>query len=412
MSNLFKVLVVVAVFVVAAGWYAIGKMGGAYTYEPEEAEFLMSDGAQALVDAAYDGIEPGELRDYHSHLLTIGTSGSGGYVHPHMLDWKHPMARFRAAVYMSGAGVDDLGNADDEYLARMVRLIRALPNPGRHFILGFDKNYRPDGTVDDVKTELFTPNSYVFEVAARYPDIFIPAISVHPYRVDALQALQKWHARGARLIKWLPNAQGMDPSDPKLDAYYKFIADNDMVLMTHVGEEQAVKVDEDQALGNPLKFRRALDLGVTIIMAHCGSLGTDVDLDDPAGKRVPSFDLFLRLMGDKKYEGRLFGELSAMTQFNRLPTPIAGLLNRPQLHDRLVNGSDYPLPALNVVIRIGDLIDHGLLDESLREPLREIYGYNPLLFDFVLKRNLKAPGTGAKFPVSVFTANPALKMLQ
>lgn len=412
MKRFVKVLAVVAIVVAVAGCYAIGQLGGAYKHEPEEAAFLMSDEAQALVDAAYEGIEPGALRDYHSHLITIGTSGSGGYVNPHMLDWKHPMARIKAAVYMSGAGVDNLDNADAEFLARKVRLIRALPNPSRHYILGFDKYYRPDGTVNDAKTEFFTPNSYVFEVAERYPDVFLPAISVHPYRADAMEALQKWHAKGARLIKWLPNAQGMDPADPKLDEYYKFLAANDMVLMTHVGEEQAVKADEDQALGNPLKFRRALDLGVTIIMAHCGSLGTNVDLDDPAGKRVSSFDLFLRLMADEKYKGQLYGDLSAMTQFNRLPTPIAGVLNRPELHDRLVNGSDYPLPALNVVIRLGDLIDHGLLDESLREPMREIYDYNPLLFDFVLKRNLKAPGTGAKLPASVFMKNPALPMLQ
>ena len=30
-----------------------------------------------------------------------------------------------------------------------------------------------------------------------------------------------------------------------------------------------------------------------------------------------NFDLFLRLMDEKRYEGLVFGEISAMTQFNR-----------------------------------------------------------------------------------------------
>lgn len=395
---------------IVGGCIAIDRMGGAYTHDPEEAEFLMSDAAQALVDKAYADIETGELRDYHTHLITIGTSGSGGAVHPHMLDWKHPIARMKSAVYMSGAGVDDLDNADAQYITRLVRLVRSMPGHGRHFILAFDQHYNADGTVNKDKTEFYTPNSYIFEVAEKYPDIFIPAISVHPYRLDALEALEKWHDKGARLIKWLPNAQGMDPDDPKLDEYYKFLVDNDMVLLTHVGEEQAVEAREDQALGNPLKFRRALDLGVTIIMAHCGSLGTDIDLDDPEGKQVPSYELFLRLMDEPKYKDQLFGELSAMTQFNRLPDPLLAILKRPDLHHRLVNGSDYPLPALNVVIRIGDLVEHGFIDESLKEPLREIYDYNPLLFDFVLKRNLRLPHTDLGFPASVFRENSALDL--
>jgi len=43
-----------------------------------------------------------------------------------------------------------------------------------------------------------------------------------------------------------------------------------------------------------------------------------------------------------------------------------------------------------------------------RAPLNEIYHYNPLLFDFVVKRTVKLPGTGKKFPPSVFMTNASL----
>jgi hypothetical protein len=39
----------------------------------------------------------------------------------------------------------------------------------------------------------------------------------------------------------------------------------------------------------------------------------------------------------------------------------------------------------------------------------EEYDYNPLLFDFVLKRRLRLPGTRQHLPPSLFMANPSLE---
>ncbi|HSE32012.1 MAG TPA: hypothetical protein VLA93_10555 [Pyrinomonadaceae bacterium] len=113
-------------------------------------------------------------------------------------------------------------------------------------------------------------------------------------------------------------------------------------------------------------------------------------------------------MDDKRYEGLVFGEISAMTQFNRLGPPLTTLLAREDLHHRLVNGSDYPLPAVNILIRTGKLAEYGYINEAERPALKEIYQYNPLLFDFVVKRTVKLPGTTQKFPASVFMTNSSL----
>jgi len=104
----------------------------------------------------------------------------------------------------------------------------------------------------------------------------------------------------------------------------------------------------------------------------------------------------------------LFGEISAMTQFNRLGKPLTTLLQRKDLHHRLINGSDYPLPAVNVVIHLGDLVDGGYIRESDQTALEEIYDFNPLLFDIVLKRALTAPGSDQRFAPEVFYGNPAI----
>ena len=113
-------------------------------------------------------------------------------------------------------------------------------------------------------------------------------------------------------------------------------------------------------------------------------------------------------MDEKRYEGLAFGEISAMTQFNRVGKPLQTILAREDLHERLLNGSDYPLPAVNILIRTRPLVKQGYLNESEGQSLKEIYDFNPLLFDFVLKRTITLPGTTKTLPASVFMTNSTL----
>ena len=159
---------------------------------------------------------------------------------------------------------------------------------------------------------------------------------------------------------------------------------------------------QNQKLGNPLLLRKPLDYGIKVIVAHCAGLGDNEDLDSSDKKRVPNFDLFMRLMEEKKYEGILFADISAMTQYNRSGRPLNTILKRTDLHHRLVNGSDYPLPAINILIRTKTLVEYGYITKEERIYLNEIYDYNPLLFDFVLKRTLKLPNTNQRLPASIF----------
>jgi predicted TIM-barrel fold metal-dependent hydrolase len=383
-------------------------IGGAFTHKPQELSDRISQRASDLIKRAFDDVDPARLIDHHVHIAGVGANGSGAFVNAKMRTWRHPFHRLKFKVYMSSAAADDEHNADAQFIQRLADLVDGIPQHGKHRLLGFDKHYRPDGSVDLEKTEFYTPNEYVFGLAEQQPDKFVANISVNPYRPDALAELEKWARRGARVVKWLPNAMGIDPSDARCDAFYEKLKELDLILLSHGGEEKAVEAEEDQRLGNPLLLRRALDHGVKVIVAHCAGLGTNEDLDDADRPQVDNFDLFLRLTDEKRYEGLVFGEISAMTQFNRLGKPLTTILQREDLHKRLVNGSDYPLPAVNALIRTRPLVKFGYINESEAGPLREIYDYNPLLFDFVLKRALKLPGTQRRLPASVFLSNTAL----
>ncbi|HZI88400.1 MAG TPA: amidohydrolase family protein [Pyrinomonadaceae bacterium] len=386
----------------------VHQIGGAFTRKPEELKDFISSRAGDVIKRAFDDIDPQKLVDHHTHVAGLGTEGTYAFVNPKMRTWAHPFHHLKFKVYLSAAGVEDIERADIELIQRLTSLISHIDSHGKHRILAFDKNYRPDGSINLEKTEFYVSNEYVFELAARYPDLFVPNISVNPYRPDALEELEKWAQRGARIVKWLPNAMGIDPSNERCDPFYQKMKELDLVLLSHGGEEKAVEAEEDQKLGNPLLLRRALDHGVKVIVAHCAGLGDNEDLDSKDGKRAPNFDLFMRLMDDKRYEGLVFGEVSAMTQFNRIGRPLTTVLKREDLHERLLNGSDYPLPAINVLIRTRPLVKNGYINSDERLALNEIYDYNPLLFDFVLKRTIKLPGTEKRLPASVFMTNPAL----
>jgi predicted TIM-barrel fold metal-dependent hydrolase len=383
-------------------------IGGAFTRPPEELNGNISRSAAELIKRAFDDVDPSRLVDHHVHVAGLGSNGSKAFVNAKMRTWRHPFHRLKFKVYMSSAGVEDEHRADSQFFDRLADLVSNIHNHGKHRLLAFDKNYLPDGSVNLEKTEFYVPNEYVFKLCEQRPELFVPNISVNPYRPDAVAELEKWARRGARVVKWLPNAMGINPADQRCDPFYQKMKELDLILLSHGGEEKAVEAEEDQKLGNPLLLRRPLDHGVKVIVAHCAGLGTNEDLDTRDRKKLANFDLFLRLMDERRYEGLVFGEISAMTQFNRAGKPLMTILQRQDLHERLVNGSDYPLPAVNALIRTRPLVKRGYLAPAEANSLQEVYDFNPLLFDFVLKRTLKLPGTDRRLPAGIFMTNTVL----
>ncbi|HET9404939.1 MAG TPA: amidohydrolase family protein, partial [Burkholderiales bacterium] len=194
-----------------------------------------------------------------------------------------------------------------------------------------------------------------------------------------------------RAVKWLPAAMGIDPASPRCDAFYAELKRLDLPLITHAGMERAVRVAGRQHLGNPLLLRRPLEHGVRVVVAHCASMGEDVDLDRGAGgPYVESFALFARLMDEPRHGKTLFGDLSAITQANRAGPALVRLIERDDWHARLLNGSDYPLPGIMPLYSMSQLVQLGVIEPGIVPVLAAIREHNPLLFDFVLKRSLRA----------------------
>ena len=172
-------------------------------------------------------------------------------------------------------------------------------------------------------------------------------------------------------------------------------------LIVHGGEEKAVPGAGRDDFGNPLLLRAALAEGVSVIVAHAASLGDADDLDRPSRRASAAFDLFARLM-DEEHGHLLRADISAVFQINRRPAVWRTLFERDDWHGRLVNGSDYPLPGVLPLTSPQRLVDAGLLAPASVPLLLRVREHNPLLFDFMLKRELRLGSR--RLPAAIFEA--------
>jgi mannonate dehydratase len=346
-----------------------------------------------LVRAAWEGLDPAQCWDSHVHLAGTGDSDSGIVVNPRLTSLAHPVQYTQRRFFLNAACVRNTKDGVDRgYVARLRALVAGMRPGFKLLLLPFDCNVGEDGAVSWERSPFHVPDRYAAQVAYRSVAQFEWAASIHPYRKDAVSRLAAAARGGARAVKWLPATMGIDPASPRCDLFYEALARFRIPLITHAGQELAVDVAA-MDLGNPLRLRRALEHGVRVVVAHCAGAGQDIDLDrGENGPAADSFDLFARLMDEPAWEGRLFGDLSSMTQANRVGPPLARVLERSEWHPRLLNGSDYPLPGVMPLYSAERVAELGFIERSAAPVLRAIREHNALLFDFVLKRSLRWQG--------------------
>ena len=355
-----------------------------------------------LVEATWEDIDTHQLWDCHCHLIGVGDSDAGIWVNPDMRSLRHPiqLTQFRFYFNASCAQVSSGKTIDEGVVQRLLDLHADLPGGFRYMLLAFDYYHDHDGNIHREYSPFHTPNDYALKMAKSHPGQFEWIASIHPYRQDALSALQAAVDNQARAIKWLPSVMGIDANSPKCDTFYAALAKHKLPLLTHVGAEYALHTPDGQAYNNPLLFRRALDHGVRVIFAHCATLGESIDIDK--GKhaaKVPNLDLFARLMAEPRYENLALGDIAGITQVNRDRWKVERIVESDEWHDRLIYGSDYPLPGVMPVFSPLNFVDWNMLSDGEAETLSAVRHYNPVLFDVMLKRHIRVKGKCLKASV-------------
>jgi len=210
--------------------------------------------------------------DCHVHILaaTPGRGHLSGYLRrrPNVL-----LTRLRLGIPLFGS--DE--KMERAFEARLVGTINGTRELDAAVGLAFDAVYAEDGRRADEDTHLYVTNEYAAELSRRHPKLLFGA-SVHPYRRDALDELERCIAAGAVLMKWLPLVQGMDPASDRCVPFYEALAHHKLPLLCHTGGELSLP-QKFPRYASPELLLPALRRGVTVIAAHCGTksnpLGTD-----------------------------------------------------------------------------------------------------------------------------------------
>jgi len=206
-------------------------------------------------------------------------------------------------------------------------------------VLAFDAVYTPDGEFNTADTHFYVKNDFVIDLAKRHPKILFGA-SVHPYRKDAVQELERCVAAGAVLLKWLPLTQNINPADPRCIPFYECLAHHGLPLLSHTGGEKTLP-NINAEVASPALLDEAVKRGVTIIAAHCGTRSALGETD--------YVDVFARMARDHEH---FYGDTSALN----LPTrshAYQTLFEDNEVMKKVIHGSDWPIIPIPPATRLG-----------------------------------------------------------
>ncbi len=314
--------------------------------------------------------KPALTLDAHVHFVGDGSSGSGCW-----LKLGTMVRRIQGRFLLRAAGLPSrlLDGGLDEAFENLLRRLADGTELDGLVVLAQDVAYREDGSKVEDFGSFYVPNRHVFDVCRRHPKLF-PACSIHPGRPDAREELELALAEGCRVLKLLPNCLNVNYASPKLTPFFERMAAGGMALLTHTGGEFTLP-QFDPGLADPKLLRRPLECGVTVIAAHAaGRSGLwDPDWTADLARMTAEFP-------------RLYCDNSALCSPNRWRT-LKHLLHS-DLHDRVIHGSDFPVPVggfgpfLGGHLRLRDLRSHGSEKNPFEKDrkLKEAMGFKPETF--------------------------------
>lgn len=271
------------------------------------------------------------LIDCHVHLAALPDGDNGCYISPKTLS--SPLFRF--LLWKHDLSPEKPREANRKYLADLLAELRASQHVHKAVLLGMDGVYDQGGRLNQAHTDFLIGNDYVLNTAHAHPGEFLAGVSINPQRRDAVDEVHRCADAGAVLVKVLANAQQFDPANRRYIPFYRALAARRLPLLSHVGYEFSL-IGKDQSVGEPDRLRLALDEGVTVIAAHACSYG------------LMLYEKFVPVLHDlvQRYP-QFYADISALTLPNRLRM-LLHLRRYPEIHERLLFGTDYPLPVFHL----------------------------------------------------------------
>ena len=293
--------------------------------------------------------------DIHTHLLSPEVS------------FDRLFDRFAVYFFAKNLGVDPAqlkNNPWETYVAAIAAAVKQSQHIEKTCLFGVDSRVDKKGRQQHRDKTVCAMNQDVLDVANRYPDQFIPFLSVNPQRPNALDLIDKYSGLGFSGAKFLQNYWGVDLNNPDFIPYYEKLRDRKLPLIVHIGSE--ITIDSDKRYEGSNMLDLPLACGVTVIAAHMG-LGQFQHKLFPwrnLSRNPAWFDAdYFRILELMEQHNNLYADISAMLIPLRARA-LEHLSKQTQIHHKLLFGTDYPVPF---IIRMNT---HGLNNSSKRNLTR------------------------------------------
>jgi predicted TIM-barrel fold metal-dependent hydrolase len=263
--------------------------------------------------------------DFHTHLFGVGDGGTGCFVSARQR--KHVTYPF----FLRLLGLSENGSLDQDYLDRIVQQLKES-SVKRAVLLAQDCRYDKSGKPDLENTSFFVPNDYLLRVTARFPELFVPCVSINPSRADAHDELDRCAELGARILKIHPPIQNVDPGETRFRSFYRKCRERRLIVMVHTGTEHSAAIVGDE-FSSPNRLITALEEGCTVVAAHSG-MGAFFDRNDFYPQLIEMIRRFPNLYCDTAVLGDKF-------RWRSLPR----MLDRAEVLERTIYASDAPFPS-------------------------------------------------------------------
>jgi len=274
-------------------------------------------------------------------------------VHAHLLnkDVKFDRIYDRLAIifFASKLGISAKELIKNPYLAYtqgLVKNIRESRYIKKSVIFGVDARVDKKGNTLHKDITVCATNDDLLELYLKNQDIIIPFFSINPNRPDALDLIDKYHDLGFKGAKFLQNYWGVDTREKRFLPYFEKLKEKSLPLIVHIGSESSVhsykECESIEMLSHPL------EVGVNTICAHMALSYESLKIFKALSKNPKNFNHeYFQLLKMLENYDNLYADISALLTPTRAKV-LKHLSEQKQIHNKLLFGTDFPVPFTTV----------------------------------------------------------------
>jgi predicted TIM-barrel fold metal-dependent hydrolase len=280
-------------------------------------------------------------------------------MHVHLLSSKVKFDRFYDKIAISffarrlGSSAGKLlKNPYEEYVNTLIKSVRGSNRVEKIVLFGIDEKIDESGNLLHKDNTVCATNEDVMSVYSKNQDVIIPFFSINPLRADAAKLIDRYAKAGFKGAKFMQNYWEIDTNNPAFASYYEKLKEYNLPVVFHIGSESSLP--SNKTYESLKMIEQPLKLGVKVIVAHM-ALSYEPLKIGRALRRNPKYfpQEYHTLLEMLESYDNLYADISAILTPVRAKV-LKHLSSHFKVHDKLLYGSDYPVP-FSIMINSYDL---------------------------------------------------------